>query len=65
MLRDKQTAPIVPDTWRRGLETSSPDGASKQKENGQKNLLWSKASKQRQQIKARRDIEDRSVGDKI
>jgi len=36
-----------------------------QKENGKKNLSWSKAWKQRQQIKARRDIEDRSIGDEI
>src|SRR5438128_621903 len=28
MLRDRRTAPAIPDTWRRGLETSSPDGAS-------------------------------------
>src|SRR6266849_2875888 len=28
MLRDKRTAPIALDKWRRGLETSSPDGAS-------------------------------------
>lgn len=28
LLRDKQTALIVLDTWRRGLETSSPDDAS-------------------------------------
>src|SRR5882724_54855 len=28
MLPDRRTAPAIPDKWRRGLETSSPDGAS-------------------------------------
>src|SRR6266403_1049743 len=36
-----------------------------QKEDGNKNLLWSNTRNQRQQIQPRRDIENRGVRDKI